>query len=131
MRQEPNVRIEQYRVVHPTLGGSEPGANWGYFERGPLRIISSGFAEGNPAAKGWEHVSVSCIDRKNGLPYNRNPTWNEMAEVKEMFWEDEETVIQFHPRRSAYINEMEFCLHLWKMAETEYILPPRNLIGSK
>lgn len=122
MRQDANIRIEEYRRIHPRLGKSEPGESWGYFERGLLRIISSGNTDGNPGAKGWEHVSVSRADKC--------PSWGEMALVKEMFWDDEETVIQFHPRKSAHINEMPYCLHLWKQAATEYVLPPRELTGS-
>ena len=121
MRTEPNLRIEQFRRVHPTLGGSIEGESWGYFVKGPLRIISSGTVTDNPRALGWEHISVSCGDRC--------PTWDEMAEVKEMFWSEEETVVQFHPRKSAHINHMKYCLHLWKLAATEFILPPKELIA--
>ena len=124
MRNEPNLRIEQFRRVHPVLGAGEPGRNFGYFERGPLRIISSGNPEGT-VGEGWEHVSVSCS--------GRCPTWDEMQTVKEMFWRDTETVVQFHPRKEAYVNRHPFCLHLWRKvkvgAEQDYELPPRNLIG--
>ena len=121
MRNEPNLRIENYRQNHPTLGGSDPGVNWGYFERGVLRIISSGDCNGNPESKGWEHVSVSCT--------NRCPTWEEMCKVKDMFWRDDETVIEFHPRKESYVKAHPYCLHLWKMAETEYLLPPKELLA--
>ena len=120
MRNESNLRIENYRKFHPTIGFSEPGANWGYFERGPLRILSSGTCENNPESKGWEHVSVSCAERC--------PTWEEMSKVKEMFWSDTETVIQFHPRKEADVNFHPYCLHLWKMANTEFLLPPKELL---
>lgn len=52
-----------------------------------------------------EHVSVS-------LP-KRLPTWNEMAEVKDIFWNDEEMVVQMHPPKSEYVNVAEV-LHLWR-----------------
>jgi len=120
VRHEPNLRIENARKDHPTLGWSESGANWGYFEVGPLRIISSGNVNGNPESKGWEHVSVSCI--------NRCPTWEEMCKVKDMFWRDDETVVEFHPRKESYIKAHPYCLHLWKLAETEYELPPKELL---
>jgi hypothetical protein len=122
MRPEPNFIIEPFRRVHPTLGASKVGASWGFFIKGSLRIISSGDTTDNPVAKGWEHVSVSL--------FSRCPTWGEMAEVKKLFWGEEETVIQFHPRKSAHINEMPHCLHLWKLTATEYLLPPKELIGS-
>lgn len=56
--------------------------------------------------KGFEHVSVS-------LP-NRNPNWDEMCFVKDLFWDDEEIVFQLHPRKSQYVNLHQHCLHLWK-----------------
>lgn len=60
-----------------------------------------GFDEG-----GWEHVSVQ-------LNVNRLPKWSEMCYIKDLFWEDEEAVVQIHPKKSAYINMTE-ALHLWR-----------------
>ena len=126
MRSEPNLRIENYRDnSHPDYR-NKGGKNWGAFlipsTDGNLRILSSGFADDqNPVAAGWEHVSVSCA--------KRCPTWNEMDKVKKLFWRDDETVVQFHPRDDAKINAHEFCLHLWKLAATEFVLPPKELIG--
>jgi len=121
MRNEPNLRIENYRKYHSSLGLSDPGANWGYFVIGSLRIVSSGGTENNPGAKGWEHVSVSCTDRC--------PTWQEMAKVKNLFWKDDETVVQFHPQKDKYINYHPYCLHLWRLTNQEFILPPKELIA--
>lgn len=59
---------------------------------------------------GWEHVSVS--------PYKgKLPTWDDMCEIKDIFWEDEEEVIQIHPKKSEYVNIMDNCLHLWRHKE--------------
>lgn len=55
---------------------------------------------------GWEHVSVELYAR-------RLPTWEEMCEVKEIFWDDEEEVVQIHPKKSEYVNLTE-ALHLWR-----------------
>ena len=126
MRNEPNLRIEQYRDnSHPGYV-SDPGKNWGSFlipgKYGLLRVLSSGLCEpGNQSALNWEHVSVSYPDR--------TPSWEDMDKIKKMFWRDDETVVQFHPRESVKINNHEFCLHLWKMADTEYVLPPSILVG--
>ncbi len=114
MRPEPNCHLDSIRARHPTKGRSPPGTNYGYFESGELRIVSGGSGEK------WEHVSVSCADRC--------PTWAEMSRVKEMFWSDDETVLQFHPRQSEYINQHPYCLHLWKQRRKNYLLPPRGLI---
>jgi len=82
-----------------------------------IRILSSGVDLQN----GWEHVSVS-------LAY-RAPNWTEMAFVKDLFWEPEECVLQFHPPRSLYINAHPFCLHLWRPLNFSVPLPPPELLA--
>lgn len=57
----------------------------------------------------WQHVSVSLK--------NRCPNWDEMCHVKDLFWNDEEECIQFHPKKSEYVNAMPYCLHIWKPSE--------------
>lgn len=98
-------------------------------ERGPkleLRIIASDGRDerGNVYSEigGWEHVSVSTA--------TRCPTWEEMCLVKDLFWAEDETVLQFHPPRSEYVNNHRHCLHLWK-PPTEVVLPPSILVGIK
>jgi len=65
--------------------------------------------------KYWEHVSVA-------LP-RRCPTWDEMCMVKDIFWGEEECVIQFHPPKSQYVDLHPYCLHLWKEKGVD-IIPP-------
>lgn len=57
---------------------------------------------------GWEHVSISPY------PVTKIPTWDDMCILKDIFFEDEEAVIQVHPPKSKYINLMSNCLHLWR-----------------
>jgi hypothetical protein len=89
------------------FGHQEPYANYGAFEVNyqsyKLFIISSGSDNGTD----WEHVSVSL---KNG----KMPNWDMMNFVKDLFWNDDETVIQFHPKKSEYVNIAKNCLHLWR-----------------
>lgn len=90
----------------------------------PLKIIASdGLRVPEEAAElaGWEHVSVS-------LPH-RCPTWEEMCRVKALFWDDEDSVIQFHPPRSRYVNVHPYCLHLWRWLGGDFPLPPSILVG--
>lgn len=55
---------------------------------------------------GWEHVSVCPYD------HSITPSWDDMCRIKDIFWEDEEAVIQVHPPKSKYVNKMPNCLHL-------------------
>jgi hypothetical protein len=123
MRHVPNLKIDRYREVHPDLGPSAFGENWGYFRidtpNGILRVLAS---DGSEAIEhGWEHVSVSL-----GF---RCPMWAEMCLVKDLFWDEEETVLQFHPPKSNYVNYHPYTLHLWKQIGVDAKLPPTNLIG--
>lgn len=72
-------------------------------------------------ALNWEHLSISF---KNKLP-----SWNCMQEMKEIFWEDEEVCFQLHPAKSEYINNHEYCLHIWKPLNVDIPLPPTILVG--
>ena len=75
----------------------------------------------DPEALGWEHVSVSCR--------NRCPNWPEMSFVKDLFWSEDECVLQFHPPKSVYVNAHPNVLHLWKPVEGIIETPPIELIG--
>ena len=122
MRNEPNLRIEQYR--DNSFRRSPAGKNYGDFRiprpGGILTVVSSGTAMGRDGDHGWEHVSVS-------LPH-RCPTWEEMCYVKNLFWRDDETVVQFHPKKSEYKNEHPYVLHMWKKMDHEYELPPGECV---
>jgi hypothetical protein len=66
---------------------------------------------------GWDHVSVS---RKGG----KIPTWDEMCAIKDMFFTADEVVVQYHPKKSEYVNIHEGCLHLWRPHGEEIPTPP-------
>ena len=72
---------------------------------------------------GWEHVSVS--------PFRNNytPTWEDMCKIKDIFWKDDEAVIQIHPPKNQYVNNLGNCLHLWRCSYKEMLLPPSCLVG--
>lgn len=69
----------------------------------------------------WDHVSVSLK--------NRCPNWREMCYVKDLFWNDDEVVIQYHPAKSEYINNCSTCLHMWKPQNENIPMPPTIMVG--
>lgn len=69
---------------------------------------------------GWDHVSISYADR--------TPTWDEMCYVKDLFFDPEDCVIQYHPARSEYVNVHPYCLHLWKPRFCGVPIPPKQLV---
>lgn len=68
----------------------------------------------------WDHASVSLN--------NRVPTWKETCFIKDLFWEPEETVIQYHPAESEYINQHLFVLHLWRPQTVQIPMPPMAFV---
>lgn len=83
---------------------------------------------------GWEHISVHITDSKivkgnKGDSRERTPTWGEMCKMKDLFWDEEDCVIQFHPPKSEYVNNHNFTLHLWKPVGKTIETPNSILVG--
>lgn len=110
---------EKYRVRNTAWGTDPEAGNNGLFmctlaHKQQVRVIASD-------GMGWEHVSVSRKDRM--------PTWEEMCQVKELFWDDEDAVMQLHPPKSTWVNNHQFCLHLWRPIDAAVPLPPSLMVG--
>jgi hypothetical protein len=54
-----------------------------------------------------------------------------MCAVKDLFWGDDDWVVQFHPAKSAYVNNHPGCLHLWRPTREQMPMPPHELTGIK
>jgi hypothetical protein len=119
MRTHLPEKLELGRVVD--YFGQDAGHNGRFILQGPcgckLQIISCDGKE-----TGWEQVSVST-DR------HRSPNWPEMCFVKDLFWDEEECVVQFHPPLSQYVKAHRYCLHLWKPVGSTFPAPPSALVG--
>lgn len=111
---------EKYRVKSGRGASDSRAGNNGLFfiprnnKNTPFKVVASD-------GMGWEHISVS-------LP-NRCPSWEEMCMIKDLFWDDEDTVIQYHPAKSQYINNHPNCLHLWRPLDKEMPVPRKLLVG--
>lgn len=121
MRSEVPTKLEYGRITQgPYKSGPQDRFFGAFFIQGPcgekLQIISSEAWEDME----WEHVSVST--------HRRTPNWREMCFVKDLFWGEDETVIQFHPPKSEYVNNHEHCLHLWRHRDG-HKTPPRIAVG--
>lgn len=116
---------ERFRVIDGPMKSNESFGNNGAFivklnprkhQRQHPRVIASD--EG-----GWEHVSVS-------FKY-RTPTWEEMCAIKDLFWDGDDCVVQYHPPEDAYVNNHPYCLHLWKPRGVPMPMPPEWMVGLK
>jgi hypothetical protein len=114
-------KLEDGRIRHGRMGSDASYGTTGAFRLiGPigteLMIVSSD-------GEGWEHVSVSCE--------RRTPNWREMCFVKDLFWTDEECVMQLHPPKRDYVNCHPNCLHLWRPIGRDIPQPDAILVGPK
>lgn len=73
---------------------------------------------------GWEHVSVTVF-KKN---FNMIPTWSDMCYIKSLFWDPDETVIQYHPSSENYVNNHPNVLHLWRPVDQRIPIPPLKFV---
>ena len=113
------THLENFRSrsgSHVTGDGDLFGAFYIRFVKSDIIVIASSGNEEMP----WERVSLRTRDYKG----ERTPTWQEMCFIKDLFWEDEECVIQYHPPRSDYVNNHPNVLHLWKPIGIEVPRPP-------
>lgn len=74
---------------------------------------------------GYEHVSVHC----ESLGQERTPTWAEMCMVKDIFWDEEDCVVQYHPAKSQYVNQHKHTLHLWRPIYDKLPIPDKIMVG--
>jgi hypothetical protein len=111
------IHFDRYRV---RLYGEIGDAFNGYFilpnpnqlSALKLKVIASN-------GGGWDHVSVSTC--------SRCPTWDEMAWIREKFFEPDEIPVQFGIGRNGsvpYVNNHPYCLHWWRAHHVLYPLPP-------
>jgi len=94
---------EKYRVKSPLL----PKELQSYlvpYQKHQLKVHLRVIASFEP--DGWNHVSVSLA--------HRNPSWNEMCFIKDLFFDEEDLCLQFHPKKSEYVNLHKHCLHIWQ-----------------
>lgn len=106
--------LDKYRV--PFMG------DMGNESNGAFRISIKGKTYIMIASNsgGWEHVSISHE--------YKIPTWEVMCMLKDLFFEESETVMQLHPAQSDYVNIHNNCLHLWRPIDKEIPMPPKEFV---
>jgi hypothetical protein len=83
--------------------------------------LASGERRIVPAATGWEHVTVETN--------HRIPSWDEMCFVKNLFWQEEECVVEYHPPLSQYVKYNPYCLHLWRPKHATIPAPSVSIVA--
>lgn len=114
MRKKSELQRDRRLTIHGT--GSDGG--YGVVKYGTLRVTVI-WSDGG----GWEHVSV------NPFKKDYTPTWEDMCLLKEIFFKDDEIVVQIHPAKDQYVNNLEHCLHLWRCTCAKQPVPPSIMVG--
>jgi hypothetical protein len=112
---------EKHRIRTGPLASDELNVNNGFFvfKKDGVEyrcMVSDGLD--------WEHVSIS-------LNKQRSPDWEEMCMIKNIFWEESDCVVQYHPSKSDYVSFHEFCLHLWRPTKEHLPKPNPLMVGPK
>ena len=94
---------EKYRVLKGRMASTEEDGCNGVFQ---YTVGAERFNILCSDGEKWEHVSVS--KSKSGKIVI--PTWIEMCKIKNLFWDLEDTVIEYHPALSDYVNRHPGCL---------------------
>lgn len=119
---------EEFRLANPGYPyNTKPGDDFGMFvvpaHKAPgkrsLKIVATAAHQ----EQEWDHASVSL-----GVNAKSQPTWPEMCFVKDLFWAEEDWVIQYHPAKSAYVNCHASTLHLWRPTKSTLPTPPREFV---
>jgi len=113
--------LDEFRTPYMGwMGDKKAGAFLLNLEGSNLKFTVLATYEGD-----WDHVSVSTTERC--------PRWNEMQQIKTLFFNPQETVIQIHPPESEYVNNHPYCLHLWRPQKDKdkIPLPPSYMVGIK
>lgn len=128
MRRRLTADVEQYRIVKGEWATMAATGPQGLFLvrlrlNAECKVIASDgrdWQAGGLPMPLWEHVSVSME--------TRCPTWLEMQEVKEMFWQPNEVVVQYHVDTEDRVNLHRYCLHLWRCPAHDFPRPPKECV---
>ena len=119
---------EKHRLRnHPVLASDSSYGNNGFFVIPHHRISDYNYAVQASDGEGWEHVSITIDSKKKKV--ERCPMWEEMCFIKDLFWDKDDCVIQYHPPKSHYVSMHHFCLHLWKPTNQTIPVPDSILVG--
>ena len=116
LRDLDRYRQQKHEIAHAGVPGNSGNGIFAIrsiIDRKILYVIASN-------GGGWEHVSVSRD--------KRCPNWPEMDQIKQLFWCDDEVVVQFHVPPSEHVNFHPYCLHLW-MPAMDLPRPPTWMVG--
>lgn len=115
--------LNRYRVRDGALASDDSFGCNGYF---CLMIFGEKVKVIASDCEGWQHISVSLAEKPSTVP-----NYKTMQEVRRLFYEDDQWVVQFSPPKSEHINNHPGCLHWWRPTDQPMPTPPAILVGLK
>lgn len=125
----------QFRIREGRLATEDTAGNNGFFvmkeqpkpgkHPGQVRYLFVIASDGMM----WEHVSIHA-ETPDHRQYT--PRWDEMQAMKNLFWDEQDVVVQFHPAKDKYVNVHPNTLHLWRLRDgwEDFLpMPPKELVG--
>jgi hypothetical protein len=124
MQQSPSLGSDASYGRNGAFQVDSPEPGWNLF-----LICSDGseFICKDTPSEQWEHVSVQARNARG----SRIPTWKEMTFINDLCWDGEDVVVQFHPKKSQYVNHHPHVLHLWRWKHGTFPTPPTEDVGPK
>lgn len=119
----------KYRVTKGPYATPFSYGNAGMFKIPHYKIDHYTFVAMVGDMSGWEHVSISIVSNK--MEVKRCPTWEEMCWLKDIFWDEDDCVMQLHPPKSEHVSTHNYCLHMWRPIGVEIPLPHGLMVGLK
>lgn len=114
-----HLRMRETEQIMIGDGRKPSDSEFGAFAM-PLGVFT--FAVIASVGEGWDHVSVSVAGQK------RCPTWEEMDQIKRLFFRPHEVVMQIHPAEIDHVSIHPYVLHLWRPHHAKIPLPPKVMI---
>lgn len=117
------MQLEKFRMreFERKFYGTNGDSGNGCFK---VHVLGRSFFVIASSGGGWEHVSVTpCSNKRKTCP-----TWEEMCEIKSLFFKPEECVVEYHPPKSEYVNFQEQCLHLWRPTKEKIPMPDIGMV---
>ena len=110
-------KLDGFQNINFELNEQEEGMFDMFIKGNWYSIIAS-------VGEGWQHVSAAGF---GGI----TPSWDVMEIIKNRFFRDDEFVVEFHPKKEEYVNNLENCLHIWAPIDRELPYPDLNELRRK
>ncbi len=88
----------------------------------PLNNNKEAFVVASENFMGWNHVSAH-VTESTGEALKRTPSNEEMQFLRNLFFRENDVVLEFHPAKKDYVNNHSYVLHMWESTDDKFVYP--------